>query len=197
MLNVFPLIFLFESSSMLSASIFKSTFKILSKFWKYVFFLKFNVLINSRLLHRFQWNTEISKLKKKTCISLHEIKTFISLCDVIVPNVFTIDNVTKCLTIKSRVLFWNVLIVPIKEYYLCNKEYKYCCISNVKNKSLVVEWYFTRALTCIHEILLCTVNYDLFFDIWNARVGYTKIIFVSFIYFCSGNCLDINTIYYL
>ena len=41
------------------------------------------------------------------------------------------------------------------------------------------------------------VNYDLFFDIWNARVGYTKIIFVSFIYFCIGNCLDINTIYYL
>ena len=88
------------------------------------------------------------------------------------------------LPISTQLLsFWHllllcVLLLQTKITNLCKKQYNYSCISNIK-KSLVIEqqWQFTRALTCIRELLSCSVTRDLFVNISNGSVATLQNVF--------------------
>jgi hypothetical protein len=55
--------------------------------------------------------------------------------------------------------FWNTLLIQTKVYSLCNKQYNYSCILNIKNESPVAKqwWQFTHVLMNIENY--CIVIY--------------------------------------
>jgi hypothetical protein len=83
-----------------------------------------------------------------------------SLCDVTVLKSL-IKNIIECPTLKKKSYFKHQCKQQCKN--LRNKQNNYYCILNIKNESLVTEWWsFTEVHKTIRELLHCSVNHDLF-----------------------------------